>query len=81
MTNNTKNKGYFMKTIGNPWKSIETAPKDGTPILIVTPKEQWPVLIAEWCYGHWYVHGNDICGEMCGIDPDPTHWMERPNIP
>jgi hypothetical protein len=64
------------------WQPIETAPKDGTPILAYCQKErEWPFLIVEWSFGSWFVHGNEIYGESTGIDPKPTHWMPLPEPP
>lgn len=76
--------------LGQDWRSIETAPKDGTPILLYCPydpqrgiynDQEWPLLIGEWDFGKWRVHGNDIAGDMVGIDPKPTHWMPSPINP
>lgn len=64
------------------WKDISTAPRDGTAILISdNSNPNWQILIASWGYGSWNVHGNEIYGEMCGINPVPTHWIPLPPPP
>ena len=65
------------------WKPIETAPKDGTLILVYEPdNESWPIRSARWSQspyppGRWdwfYVY-DDCLGEA------PTHWMPLPSPP
>ncbi|HDS1140107.1 TPA: hypothetical protein QDZ75_004184 [Stenotrophomonas maltophilia] len=77
------------------WQPIETAPKDGTAILLTNGKD-----VAE---GHWYfeecgtTEHRDLDGRYIdqtesegydgwldwdgGMQPDPTHWMPRPSPP
>ena len=58
------------------WKPIETAPKDGTRIML------WPIgncrngLRMET--GHWCLNGHWKCGER---SPRATHWMPLPEPP
>ena len=70
------------------WKPIETAPRDGTPILIFCPRnDRKPVCEAAWAYdyegapGHWTTpHG--VKGRGYTILPEsPTHWMPLPSPP
>lgn len=77
------------------WQPIETAPKDGTKILLaVPPNERWDAFIfktvlynASVGEGLWYNEewrwANDSC-ECCWgrIYPTPpTHWMPLPEPP
>lgn len=77
------------------WQPIETAPKDGTGILLSNGKD-----VAE---GHWYfeeggtTEHRDMDGRYIGqtesegyagwldwdggMQPDPTHWMPMPPPP
>jgi len=63
------------------WQPIETAPRDGTNILVLM---EGVVIEASWQgSGYWVVscvssHG---CG-CCGSDnEEPTHWMPLPAAP
>jgi hypothetical protein len=72
------------------WQPIETAPKDGTQILIADGKH---VTISRW-YVH-YMNGEpdpyrkpeweqaEMCGGMGGYygPLQPTHWMPLPTTP
>ena len=71
------------------WQPIETAPKDGTPVLVLFAKdpndaddEDW-ILVVEW---------HDMGSELAfpwrapdggtGYNPErATHWMPLPNPP
>lgn len=58
------------------WQDISTAPKDGTPVLVSSPR--W--LIADVGMidgsGLWYDPGD---GSV--FQPQPTHWMPLPPPP
>jgi hypothetical protein len=64
------------------WQSIDTAPKDGTPVLLWTDHEH---AIAEWNGGEWWL----IACQEALFDGDrpatvpcrPTHWMPLPKPP
>lgn len=64
------------------WRAIETAPKDGTWVLILyqTPMRRMveeAVYVED--YGGW---GNHHCWELgCDHIAAPTHWMPRPADP
>lgn len=66
------------------WQPIETAPKDGTAVLIYQPKEKIGSLVLEdviyVCYyndeGKW----EEADGEMYSTF-NPTHWMPLPETP
>lgn len=66
------------------WKLIESAPRDGSRILVFVPVEaEWDgVMTAKWCetYDCWWGDPN----EASEYDPDalePTHWMSLPALP
>jgi hypothetical protein len=60
------------------WQPIETAPKDGTPILGFMPSDDFsPITGIEviwWDFGAW------LMGCEAVID-HPTHWMPLPDPP
>jgi len=69
------------------WQPIETAPKDGTNILLLI--DEWAIegywRLSKWPSGspRWDViglpsHGCGCCSEP---DPEPTHWMPLPDAP
>ncbi len=70
-----------------PWKSIETAPKDGKPILVgwvgyVPEMGHWDCGSSQWVHWTWQ---QLPCGPD-GLTPSPfeeipTHWMPLPNGP
>ena len=69
------------------WQPIETAPKDGTEILIYLGDPWNEVEKARW-YSHWenWQVGNlpidPARDEVCGIGSSiPTHWMNLPVPP
>lgn len=59
------------------WQPIETAPKDGTDILLSGPHSNhgWVIKSARFWIGSWWSNGNR------GIGPDPSHWMPLPAPP
>ena len=64
----------------NEWKPIETAPKDGTRILLATNDyvfEGYWHQYSPHCDGWWKV--SDI--ENLGNTIYPTHWMPLPEPP
>lgn len=61
----------------NTWQPIETAPKDGSGVLVYQPDvyESDQILI-----GWWDSHLKSwLVGE--GFQADPTHWMPLPGKP
>lgn len=60
----------------SPWRSMETAPKDGTAILGWWGGE---CIIVDWCVvvERW---GSTHDGEDTFL-PEPTHWMPLPDGP
>ena len=72
------------------WYSIETAPKDGTDILLFLPGHKQKISIGRYILSERYEHGvlehryerwhvgAYIFGDDC---PTPTHWMPLPSGP
>jgi len=63
------------------WQPIETAPKDGTPILLgIAGPHYWP-RSAWWCLDEerWVVHKGGRFSAW--FDIPPTHWMPLPSPP
>lgn len=58
------------------WRPIETAPKDGTAVLLNLP-EMGDVVSGAFCDGRWEDNGMAQCRFM----GDPTHWMPLPEPP
>lgn len=68
------------------WLDINSAPKDGTVVLLYRLLEPWMVR----GYGHWEDCGSGVCGWVTNgfFDPpgnlglaNPTHWMPLPVPP
>jgi hypothetical protein len=68
------------------WQSIETAPKNGTPILLWIGHR---LIEAKWedtwwnedRTGAWAARWAEIDSYGVVIDEDPTHWMPVPRAP
>jgi hypothetical protein len=66
------------------WQPIETAPRDGTDVLVYVPKPHWhypppatPGVFEAWYgYGKWKIDTDDN-----GTWVEPTHWMPLPSPP
>lgn len=59
------------------WRPIETAPKDGTPIIALwAQKDSKHAESVYWSDGAWI-------WEQDGDSPaqDPTHWVPKPLVP
>lgn len=56
------------------WQTMETAPKDGTDILIVTENRE--IVLCYWnnAFNIWY------CTDHRGYK-NPSHWMPLPELP
>lgn len=64
------------------WQPIETAPNDGTHIILLDALDGGSVYRASWVVegdieGYWAVW----CGQPVVHEPDPTHWMPLPTPP
>lgn len=70
----------------DPWRPIQTAPKDGTPVLLYSPDAKDPKIFVgmfvkfdEEDKGEWFDYWRDD-GCWC-IDAESTHWMPLPAPP
>lgn len=62
------------------WQPIETAPKDGTRIVLATSDTAYAGRWAESQYiGMWWMSG-DYVAAFSKMNP-PTHWMPLPQPP
>lgn len=70
------------------WQPIETAPKDGTWVLLFVERYG----AKYWLAGHWFSGSDGSCGWVSAsfyAEPhvnwttcsDPTHWMPLPDPP
>lgn len=61
------------------WRDISTAPKDGTPVLLVIPENSGghipPIFIGAY-HGEWYTYGASSSGTLWR--GQPTHWQPLP---
>jgi len=66
------------------WQPIETAPKDGSWVLLYL-RHPWSEIEKAFWYNAWQNWQTTIPeegGEFCGIGAAvPTHWMELPEPP
>lgn len=71
------------------WRPIETAPRDGTHILMYSADAMLPrMFLAFWSlYPSEYMQANGIDGEWSytweaqEVEVEPTHWMPLPEPP
>lgn len=75
------------------WEPIETAPRDGTLVLLLLPPDPYPhdeVVLARWSDesgtppGPNGPFGWDIAGPLGGMwmaEREPTHWLPLPQYP
>ena len=57
------------------WQPIETAPKDGTDILIWD--NDFGCMVVNWSYRRWWASHDSEDNYW----PEPTHWMHLPPPP
>ena len=74
------------------WQPIETAPKDGTKIMVMTSDLDWPEVIYYEQYdevtaadagapGFWR-YADDLFADVADVDDgDFSHWMPLPEPP
>ncbi len=71
------------------WQPIETAPRDGTPVLVFSPhvplSDPTNVAVGKFeTYGEvsWWAYCESVLADITGqIEPEPTHWMPLPKPP
>lgn len=71
-----------LPAVANSWMPIETAPKDGTPILVL--KKGFHPAVARWLEGQWMTanaEANYSNGNPCYLEWNLTHWQPLPAIP
>jgi len=66
------------------WRTIDSAPRDGTPILITRPtaymvEEGWHVVRWDEDDGGWVCHDGKFDTPLRG--PEPSHWQPLPEPP
>ena len=59
------------------WQPIETAPHDGSRILVYADYEMF---VVRWIDDWWHVNDNKH-GPYSLRGPEPTHWMPLPEPP
>lgn len=74
-------RSYAKKEVADEWKPIETAPKDGTSILVGAP--EWEPELCSWRNDCWFRGwcAGGLRSDTYGPDFDPTHWMPLPPPP
>jgi hypothetical protein len=61
------------------WRPIETAPKDGTYVLLWFPETDLPVRVGYWSRAdYWYSYAGHVRRRF---ESGPTHWMALPAPP
>lgn len=79
------------------WQPIETAPKDGTEVLVFVDCATVPIIrLASWDDGEeweeygatsredatgWWSYENSVSAEKLEGAVEPTHWMPAPEPP
>jgi len=64
------------------WQPIETAPRDGRPLLLFARslRAQSPIrLVGWWIYGRGWIEAAFAPNHPTGVEP--THWMPLPEFP
>lgn len=90
-------KGRFAPRAGSAWQPIDTAPKDGTWVILYDPKATPAVTTGIWDHDFWAVWNDakqdtDWVGAWTNchvssfgyeelVELNPTHWMPLPESP
>ena len=61
------------------WRPIETAPRDGTKVLLCEADQPTEIVLGWWLQNAWRDYGDIGCGGF--DDYNPTHWMPLPEPP
>jgi hypothetical protein len=69
----------LLEPVGEPWQPIETAPKDGTSVLVAGRHNY--VGQARFVDRDWYEANNDPGDAWGGPLMPPSHWMPLPPAP
>ena len=66
------------------WRTIDSAPKDGTAVLLYGQREGETPFVGVFAYAGWgekeWVE-NTTGLEACRAPHEPTHWMPLPDPP
>lgn len=63
------------------WRTIDSAPKDGTEVLVCRPDgDEWEMRVAYWTGRRWWLEVYDNGLERSSIY-EPTHWRPLPPPP
>jgi hypothetical protein len=67
------------------WQPIETAPKDGTAILVRVPNYAYDssetMTVVRWRHECWELTRGGSYAEDHDLNATPTHWMPLPEPP
>ncbi len=65
------------------WKPIDTAPKDGTPIMVATACKNalFKRAIVAWRNDNWIIGRTSDTGREVPLHCQPTHWQEIDDLP
>jgi hypothetical protein len=66
------------------WQPIETAPKDGTEILVFYERAGARFVHIAWWENHsnnFWFYLSSVSQDALGGDNAPTHWMPMPVVP
>jgi hypothetical protein len=70
--------------VGTDWLPMDTAPLDGTHVLLWFPGSDLPVRVGCWMPeahgwpGHWFSFSGILKRRL---EPGPSHWMSLPEAP
>ena len=62
------------------WQPIESAPKDGSRIIVYCANDLMPPAIVYWFDEHWRISANYVEGNGFARYNEPTYWCEIPQL-